>query len=182
LVKIWAWCLMSNHIHLIAVPKHRDSLSRAIQRIHGDYVNYFNARYSTSGHLWQGRFKASAMDERHLWNGVRYVERNPVRAGLVRRAEDYRWSSAAGHCGLRSDCILSDDLPLLREIPDWSAWLAEQEPHKDLSFIRSRTRTGRPCANDDFTRNMEKELGRQLLPQRVGRKKKNPAIPGERGE
>jgi len=122
------------------------------------------------------------MDERHLWNGVRYVERNPVRAGIVRRAEDYRWSSAAAHCGLRSDRILSDDLPLLGEIPDWSAWLAEVESPKDLKFIRTRTRTGRLCAEDDFIRDMEKKIGRQLLPKKVGRKKKTVLFSGEIGE
>jgi putative transposase len=170
-VKIWAWCLMSNHVHLIAVPARQNSLSRAFQRIHGDYAEYFNARYSKSGHLWQDRFHAVVMDASHLWNGVRYVERNPVRAGMVRRAEDHLWSSAAAHCGLRTDRVLSDDLPLLGEIPDWSAWLAEKELEKELTFIRSRTRTGRPCADDEFTRNMEMKLGRQLLPKKVGRKK-----------
>jgi putative transposase len=170
-VRIWAWCLMINHIHLIAVPKHQHSLSQAMKHIHGEYAEYFNARYSKSGHLWQDRFDAVVMDERHLWNGVRYVERNPVRAGIVKRAEDYPWSSAAAHCGLRTDRILSDDLPLLEVVPDWSAWLAEQEPEKDLNFIRSRTRTGRPCADDEFTRTMEKKLGRVLLPQKTGRKK-----------
>jgi putative transposase len=171
-VRIWAWCLMINHIHLIAVPKHQHSLSQALKHIHGEYAEYFNARYSKSGHLWQDRFDAVVMDEPHLWNGVRYVERNPVRAGIVKRAEDYPWSSAGAHCGLRTDRILSDDLPLLGQIPDWSAWLAEPELKKELSFIRSRTRTGRPCADDEFTRNMEMKLGRQLLPKKVGRKKK----------
>ena len=63
------------------------------------------------GHLWQGRFKACVLDEAHLWNAVRYVEQNPVRAGIVNRAEDYKWSSAAAHCGLREEPILSADLP-----------------------------------------------------------------------
>ena len=95
-VRIWAWCLMTNHVHFVAVPARGDSLTKAFQRVHGDYANYFNGKYSVTGHLWQGRFKASVLDERHLWNAVRYVERNPVRAGLVRRAEDYRWSSEIG--------------------------------------------------------------------------------------
>jgi putative transposase len=170
-VKIWAWCLMSNHIHLIAVPGRQNSLSRAIQRIHGEYAEYFNARYSKVGHLWQGRFNSPVLDDRHLWNAVRYVERNPVRAGMVKRAEDHPWSSAAAHCGLRTDRIISNDLPLIEEIADWSAWLAELELQSDLNFIRSRTRTGRPCADDDFIRNMERQLGRGLLPKKVGRKK-----------
>jgi putative transposase len=172
-VRIWAWCLMTNHVHLIAVPERQDSLSRMLQRVHGDYAGYFNARYAKSGHLWQGRFKSSMLDERHLWNAVRYVERNPVRAGFVKRAEDHRWSSAAAHCGFRTDRILSNDLPLLGEIPDWSAWLAERDLQSELTLIRSRTHTGRPCANDDFVRAIELKLGRTLMPQKSGRKKAN---------
>jgi len=181
-VKIWAWCLMSNHVHLIAVPNRLNSLSRAFQRVHGEFADYFNARHSKSGHLWQGRFKASVLDERHLWNSVRYVERNPVRAGMVRRAEDYSWSSAAAHCGLKPDRILSPDLPLLGEITDWSAWLAERDVQSELNFIRNRTRTGRPCGDDDFARTMEKKLGRILLPQKAGRKKRTPLSSREIGE
>jgi putative transposase len=161
---------MTNHVHLIVVPKEENSLSKAFQRTHGDFASYFYARYLKTGHLWQGRFKASLLDNRHLWNAVRYVERNPVRAGIVKRSEDHRWSSAAAHCGLRPDPILSDDLPLLGEIPDWSAWLADLEPQADLKFIRDQTRTGRPCADNEFTRNMETKLGRSLLPQKTGRK------------
>src|SRR5882672_3875733 len=115
-LRIWAYCLMDNHVHLIAVPDREDSLSLALQQLHSGYATYFNLRHSKSGHLWQGRFKCAVMDSAHLWNGVRYVERNPVRAGIVARAQDYTWSSAASHCGLRADRILSNDLPLLEEI------------------------------------------------------------------
>jgi len=86
---------MDNHVHHIAVPETERSLSRAFQRIHGAFALYFNTRHIKTGHLWQGRFKACVLDEAHLWNAVRYVERNPVRAGIVARAEDYKWSSAA---------------------------------------------------------------------------------------
>jgi putative transposase len=169
-VRIWAWCLMNNHVHLIAVPDRKHSLSRALQRVHGEYAGYFNSKHSKSGHLWQGRFKSALLDERHLWNAVRYVERNPVRAQMVKRASDYIWSSAAAHCGLRPDRLISSDLPLLGEIPDWEAWLTERELQEDLRLIRERTRTGRPCADDGFVRNIELRLGRKLLPQKAGRK------------
>jgi putative transposase len=171
-VRIWSYSLMDNHVHHIAVPEQADSLSRAFQNIHGSFANYFNTRYVKSGHLWQGRFKASLLDERYLWNAVRYVERNPVRAGMVRRAEDYRWSSAAAHCGLRHDSVLSGDLPLLTTITDWSSWLSIEEEKVDLEFIRRKTRTGRPCASDEFVRKLEAEFGVSLLPKKRGPQKR----------
>ena len=171
-LRIWAWCLMNNHVHLIAVPSRENSLSLALQRTHGDYAGYFNSRHSKTGHLWQGRFYGTVLDEPHLWNAVRYVERNPVRAGIVKRATDYRWSSAAAHCGLRPDRLLSNDLPLLAAIPNWETWLGGIEKEEDLRLIRDRTHSGRPCTDDGFARTLEIQLNRKLLPQRAGRKKK----------
>jgi putative transposase len=173
-VRIWAYTLMDNHVHHIAVPDEERSLSRAFQKIHGSFALYFNTRHGKTGHLWQGRFNACVLDEAHLWNAVRYVERNPVRAGIVTRAEDYPWSSAAAHCGLRKDPVLSLDLPLTGVIPDWSAWLAEHENACEVDFIRERTRTGRPCASDEFARTLEARLGRALLPKKRGPKHQQP--------
>ena len=173
-VRIWAYSLMGNHVHHVAVPEHEHSLSRAFQKTHGSFALYFNTRHIKSGHLWQGRFKACVLDEPHLWNAVRYVERNPVRAGLVTRAEDYAWSSAAAHCGLREDAVLSPGLPFLDSIPDWSAYLSGQEKGEDLEFIRERTSTGRPCASDEFARELESKLGRPLLPRKRGPAKRQP--------
>jgi putative transposase len=112
------------------------------------------------------------LDEAHLWNAVAYVERNPVRAGIVRRAEDYAWSSAAAHCGLRQDPLVDLDLPLIPMIPDWSAWLAQEERNEDLEFIRQSTQTGRPCASDEFAKMLEVKLGRPCLRRKPGPKKK----------
>jgi putative transposase len=172
-VRIWAYSLMSNHVHHVAVPDQERALSRAFKRIFGEYARYFNTRYVKTGHLFQGRFNAVVLDEPHLWNAVAYVERNPVRAGIVSRAEDYRWSSAAAHCGLRTDPVLSLDVPLIPLVSDWSKWLAKEERIEDLEFIRQRTRTGRPCASDEFTRMLEAKLGRPLLPRKPGPKKRD---------
>ena len=101
-----SYVLMTNHIHLIAVPEHEDSLGKTMRDTHGPYASYFNRRYGFCGHLWQARFYSSPMDDGHFWEAVRYVENNPVRAGIVERAEDYPWSSAAAHCGLREDLLL----------------------------------------------------------------------------
>jgi putative transposase len=114
-----------------------------------------------------------ALDDEHLIATVRYVERNPVRARMVRKAEQYEWSSAAAHCGLRMDPLLS---PLQALVPlkteDWSAWLVEREDEKMLATIRIRTRTGRPAGNTKFVAALQGRLGRRLQPRSIGRPKK----------
>lgn len=94
---IWAYCLMGNHIHLIAVPADAAQLAEVMQRVHGRYAQYFNARRGRCGHLWQNRFSSCALGPAHLWTALRYVELNPVRAAMVQKAEDYEWSSARAH-------------------------------------------------------------------------------------
>jgi len=174
-VRVWAYSLMDNHVHHIVVPDKDHALSRAFQRAHGAFALNFKTRHVKRGHLWQGRFKACVLDEAHLWNAVRYVERNPVRAGIVARAEDYRWSSAAAHCGLRQDPLLGVCLPLIESIPDWADWLSMRENPEDMDFIRERTRTGRPCSSDEFARVLEARFGMALLPRKRGPQKKKPA-------
>jgi putative transposase len=115
-ISIWTYTLMDNHVHAVAVPEHEDSFAKAIRDTHGEYSRYFNSKYPLVGHVWQGRFKSIVLEEEHAWNACRYVELNPVRAGMVRRAEDYQWSSAAAHCGLRDDPLISSDCPLIKEI------------------------------------------------------------------
>ena len=171
-LRIWAYTLMTNHVHLIAVPEQSESISVALQRVHGDYARYSNARHGQVGHVWQGRFKSTVLDDRHLWNAVRYVERNPVRASIVARAEDYPWSSAAAHCGLRDDPLLDDGLPLLDRLSDWAAWLRDEDPPETVDLLRKRTRTGRPCGDGAFLKALERQLGRVLEAQKPGPKAK----------
>ena len=89
---------MSNHVHLIVVPRHPQSLALTLKHTHGRYAAYFNARHVSSGHVWQGRYYFCPLDPPHFWAALRYTELNPVRAGLVHDATDYSWSSAAAHC------------------------------------------------------------------------------------
>src|ERR1700692_4697615 len=93
------YCLMSNHVHLIVVPRAAQALAQALKHTHGRSASYWNARNSSSGHVWQGRFFSWSLDETHLWRALRYVELNPVRAGMAQAAAECRWSSAAAHCG-----------------------------------------------------------------------------------
>lgn len=166
---IWAYCLMSNHVHLIVVPTHKDSLGKALHDAHTVYAMRYNTHTELSGHLWQGRFYSCPMDDGHLWDAVRYVERNPIRAGLVARAEDYPWSSAPGHCGKLADPVLSRDFPPPGVIPDWSDWL-KNEDDAHISQLRACTRTGKPCGTPTFLTRLETLLDRSLQPKPRGRK------------
>ena len=170
-LEVWSYCLMSNHVHWIVVPKVETALSRSFRDAHTAYTVHFNQRQKLSGHLWQGRFFSCVLDTSHIWAAVRYVERNPVRAGIVKKAEDYPWSSAAAHCGKRIDPLLSVDFPPTGVIPDWSEWLKTEESHSS-DEIRQRTHTGRPCGSVSFFEQLEGLLNRVVRPQKAGRKKK----------
>ena len=172
-LEVWAYCLMMNHIHLVVVPKRADSLGLTLRDAHTVYAMHFNGRTHLSGHVWQGRFYSCPLDETHLWAAVRYVERNPVRAGLVERAEEYAWSSAAGHCGLRADGVLSTEFPPPGVIQDWRAWLHEGEEDDSVERIRRDTKTGRPCGSASFLVQLELLLSRTLRPGTRGRKRKS---------
>lgn len=170
---IWAYCLMTNHIHLVAVPKTEAALGFAMRDTHTVYAMYFNSRTQLSGHVWQGRFYSTPLDENHLWAAVRYVEMNPVRAGMVARAEEHPWSSAAAHCGLRDDPVLSTDYPPVGVVEDWRAWLRDRpEDNEAYDTIRKQTRTGRPCGSPKFLDQLEDLLGRVLRPKKSGRPRK----------
>lgn len=161
-VDVWTYCLMSNHTHLILVPDSESGLSATLRDTHGTYASAFNRKYGLTGHLWQARFYSCVLGDRHLWAAVRYVERNPVRAGMVARAEEYLWSSAAAHVAGRADPYLDDGCPVLRCIDNWSAWLADDDDATDVAAIRRATSVGRVCGSDLLVRQLEAILGRRL--------------------
>ena len=159
-VDILAWCLMPNHIHMIATPHREDSLGQAVGRTHLRYARRLNAVRTTTGHLWQGRFASSVMHEDYLANAVRYVIQNPVRAGLAATPVDWRWSSARFH-------LLGWPDPLVRETaPDRSPALPQTltDPlgADILAFIRDACSTCRPLGGPDWIRNLELASGRRL--------------------
>jgi putative transposase len=165
---IWTYTLMPNHVHHVAVPELEDSLHKTIKLAHGDYTDYLNNKYGLVGHAWQGRFKSFPMDESHCYNAIRYIERNPVRAKLVGRAEDYLWSSAAAHCGLRDDPLLSGDCPLVGQIENWSDWLRIDLDEEIREQFHRHTASGRPWGSKDFMMKIGKQIGRDLLPKKRG--------------
>ena len=168
-----SYCLMTNHIHLVSAPEYEGSISAAMRDSLGPYAVYFNNKYALKGHLWQGRYYACALDAPRFWAAVGYVERNPVRAGMVERAEMYRWSSAAAHCGLRGDPIVEPLPESPSSIRCWSMWLAEEEGEALLKAIRLNTSTGRPYGSEEFVRGLELRLGRRLLVRPGGRPRRS---------
>lgn len=162
-----AYCLMTNHVHLVAIPSAAEAMGRTFRDTHQAYAAKFNRKTNQTGHLWQGRFFSCPLDQPHFWSAVRYVERNPVRAGLIAHAWDYEWSSAAGHCGLRRDPMLSGSLEQADHVGDWKAFLLDEDD-KAVRLLRQRTRTGRPCGTHDFVKTLASVLGRALLPRKPG--------------
>ena len=165
----WAYCLMPNHVHLIVVPWSEDGLRKAIGEAHRRYTRMVNFREGWRGHLWQGRFASFPMDRTYVLAAARYVELNPVRAGLVRSPEEYQWSSAAAHLGGRDDQLVRVR-SLLDMVGDWREFLQATANEELHSHIRRHETTGRPLGAKAFIQSLEKSLDRQLEPQKPGRK------------
>jgi putative transposase len=171
-VRLLAYCLMSNHVHLVAVPDRPDSLARALRRTHSRYAQQFNRLYGHTGHLWQNRFFSCPLDRNHLLTALAYVELNPVRAGLVGQAQQFPWSSAREHIeGPTSETLL--DWELWKEIPCCSGWaetMADGGGEAQQRYLRSATYAGLPCGGAEFVRTIERQFGRRLRPQKPGPK------------
>jgi len=162
---------MPNHVHLIAIPERTDAMASALGRTHADFARHFNLRSRTCGHVWQARFFSCPLDPPHLWRAAAYIERNPVRAGIVEHAGQYEWSSAPAHLGLAVDPGLLD----LR------AWQTEYTPQswadvldvgvEEEAFgrrLQEASRRGRPLGGVTFVRELERRAGRELRGFRVG--------------
>jgi len=168
------YCLMSNHVHLVAVPHRANALAMVLKQTHGRYAAYWNASYGSSGHVWQGRFYSCPLDAAHLWVALRYAELNPVRAGLVAAAAVWPWSSAAAHCGAAepSACLQMDTWAKRWSIAAWRQFLAETPAESELASVRQCTHTGRPLGTPEFVASLEQVMGCPLAPQKSGRRGK----------
>jgi putative transposase len=169
-VKVWAYCLMPNHVHLVLVPQTETGLRRAVAETHRRYSAFINRRTETTGHLFQGRFSSVVMDEDNLRAALRYVSLNPVRAKLVERAEDWPWSSVRAHLAGWDDDLV-EVAPALARYPDFAAML--DTPADDVEAfapLRASENTGRPLGAPAFLVNLEQQLGRVIRPAKRGRK------------
>jgi len=160
---VWAWCLMPNHVHLVLVPRAADGLGAALAAVHRRYTLAINQREGWRGFLWQSRFASVPMDEAHLHACLRYVELNPVRAGLVARPEEWRWSSARAHLGLGEDGV-TDLAPMRARIDDWRSLLDSGLRDGEREAIRAGERTGRPLGGPAFAHELAAVAGRPLRP------------------
>jgi putative transposase len=173
-LQLWAYCLMPNHVHAVALPERPRSMANAMGRTNADYARHFNLARRSCGHVWQSRFFSCPLDPAHLWRAMAYVERNPVRAGIVEVAGQYRWSTAPVHLGMRN----ADDLAM-------KTWRMEYTPDRWNEVLRSSTdeeafgqrlqeaaRRGRPLGPVGFVEELERKTGRSLRPVASGRPRK----------
>jgi putative transposase len=153
---ILAYCLMPNHVHLIAVPADEDGLAVLLRRVHGRFAQYFNARRLRTGHLWQNRFFSCPMSSAHLWTAIRYVESNPVRASLAQSPSAYEWSSAEAHLsGIDRRGLL--DMSFFAQaggVEHWRRLFGEPEEEQDYRPLRKATHAGQPFGDKEFTVSM----------------------------
>ena len=172
-VTIWSWCVMANHVHFVAVPQGEKSLALCFGKAHTQYTRMVNFRSEWRGHLWQGRFGSSPMDEAYTYHALRYVLRNPVRARLCRVPWRYEWSSAAFHVGeKKADPLVKRDKALDKLVGDWREYLVEPDADEVLCRLRSETSVGRPLGRPAFVRKLEEDLDRFLTRRPPGRPRK----------
>lgn len=171
-VTFLAWCLMTNHLHLIAIPRAEDALARAIGEAHRRYTRRKNFSEGVRGYLFQGRFGSCVLDQGHLLAAGRYVERNPVKAGLAKYATDYPWSSARYNCGLAEGDPLIRERTLPAMVDNWFSFLLEEEKDAESTVLQA-VRTGRPAGDEAFVEKIESATGRTLKPRKPGRRRKN---------
>ena len=170
-LSLLGYCLMSNHVHLVVIPRKVEGLATALKQTHGRYASYWNAAHKSTGHVWQGRFYSCPLDDLHLWVALRYTELNPVRAQLVTQGDSWLWSSAAAHCGVREPPAYLDMETWGRRwsADKWREYLCCGESAVELAAIRQCTHTGRPLGSEDFVRSLERATLRRLSPQKGGR-------------
>ena len=172
-VAIRAWCLMTNHVHFVAVPRAEDSLAKCFGTAHKRYSRMVNFRNGWKGFLFQGRFGSSPMDEAYTYHTLRYVLRNPVRAGIVRSPWRYEWSSAAFHTGRRrTDPLVTVDGGIEKMVGDWAEFLSGPDEDGFLRGIRRESEVGRPLGSEAFVSRLERRLKRNLKRGRPGRPRK----------
>jgi len=170
-VAIWSYCLMPNHVHLITVPSSTDSLAKAIGETHRRYTLAINQRQQWRGHLWQGRFFSYPLGPSHLLAAARYIELNPVRAGMARRPEDWPWSSAKAHLSGIDDEIVQV-APLLETCPQWQDLIQSEISEREAEVFQRHTRTGLPLGDPAFQSEIASSTSRPVGGKKRGRPSK----------
>jgi putative transposase len=168
-VAVYAFCLMNNHVHFLVKPARADSLAKTFKLTHHQYSCYVNTRMQTHGHRWQSRFYSCIVLGSHIPAVFRYVERNPVRANMVRIPWDYPWSSARMHAGFRYRTISMADVGEYIDVPSWKDYLLGDEHVHDLDTVRTSTLQGKVFGPAEMIRILQAHYGQDLLPRSQGR-------------
>lgn len=176
-VAIHAYVLMSNHFHLLVTPEDATGLARMMQWVGRYYVPYFNLKYGRNGTLWQGRYRTAVIDsERYFLLCSRYIELNPVRAGLVASPENYAWSSYRHHAGLAPDSLITEhplfwalgNTPFAREAA-YRHLIEQALSAKDMTALTEATLKGWAIGSPQFKQTLEKQAGQRVAPVKRGR-------------
>lgn len=167
---VMAYCLMTNHVHLLTKPESEESLYKMMQGLTLCYTQYVNRTYGRTGRLWESRYHSCIVDqEKYLWAAARYIEQNPIRAGIVEKAEDYPYSSAEAHVKGSKDAVLGQDFFTEDRRQDYISLLRSDLPEKEIERLRHATKAGRPFGREGFVSEMENKLERKLLQRPKGR-------------
>ena len=170
-VDVLAYCLMTNHIHLILLPSTEDGLQKVLKPLHMRYSQYINKQQNISGILWQGRFFSSPLDEKYTYYAFAYVENSPVEAEMVKNAIDYKYSSARHHAILIKDKLITNyDIGVNDD--DYLQYLQTMRKQEHFKTLKANTHKGLPCGSDDFIMKLSDEIGRDLSFRGVGGPKK----------
>ena len=170
---ILAYCLMNNHVHLLLKPQKEEALYKAMQGVTLCYTQHINRKYQRTGRLWESRYHSCIVDkEKYLWAVARYIEQNPVRARIVKKAEDYKYSSAKAHIRGIEDEVLGEELFEERQRKDYRKFIRSGIPEKEINSIRYHASTGRPFGGEDFIEKIGKKLKRTFFLNPVGRPRK----------
>jgi putative transposase len=179
---LFGYALMSNHFHLLLRPAAGQSISRILQSLTVTHTWRYHRRHQSVGHVWQGRFKSPVIqDDEHLLTVLRYIEANPLRAGLVKNLKDYPWTSYAAH-GLGEANPLIESLSLWSDLAAteprrqayWRRLVREPIAAKELADLRRSVTSGFPFGSESWARGINQSLGLAAVPKRRGRPPKNP--------
>lgn len=170
-IDVVAYCLMTNHVHIIGTPKDRESFAKVFNILAMRYSQYINRKRKSCGHVWQGRYFSCVLDEKYLYHAIRYVEQNPVRAKMVKDAWDYKWSSAQTHIGIETESIISLKKTFSMDAEEWKEYLKEVDEEVNTE-VRLKTKRGLVAGTERFIKKLEKRLKRSLKCLDPGRPKK----------
>jgi len=162
---------MNNHVHLILVPENCEGMPLLFRTVHMRYAQYLNYKKKASGHLWQGRYFSCVVGKSHLYNAIRYVEQNPMRAKMVRYPWEYNWSSASWHVGRPAKTYIKIKDTTCVDKKDWKEYLMNSDPDVDEK-IRLKTNKGKAFASESFIGYWEAKLKCVLGERKLGRKRR----------